>query len=200
MLARELALASLLCTLSGTAALAQDGLPQRKAGLWETSMQMAGGMSSRQCVDAKTDAEMQRKGMAGGGGDSQCKQTSMKRSGGRLEIQTDCISSEGKSRVVSTITGDFQDHYKMDNKMSFDPPRHGKSEARMTIEAKYLGACPADMKPGDIRMASGMTMNPSQGQMPGMPAGMDMNKLRNMSPEELKAMAEQLKKGMPTKP
>jgi hypothetical protein len=207
MIARELALVSLLGMLSCTAAMAEDALPQRKAGLWEGSMQVTGmpvpgGMASRQCVDAKTDAEMQRKGMSGGR-DSQCRQTSIKRSAGQIEIQTDCTSSEGKSHIVSTLTGDFQNRYRMENKMSFDPPRQGMSEAHMTMEAKYMGACPPDMKPGDIRMANGMTMNPAQGQVsgaPGMPAGMDLNKLKSMSPEEMKAMAEQMKKSMAPKP
>ena len=33
------------------------------------------------------------------------------------------------------------------------------AETDMTIEAKWLGACKADQKPGDIIMANGMKMN-----------------------------------------
>ena len=37
----------------------------------------------------------------------------------------------------------------------------------MTIEAKWLGPCKADQKPGDIVMANGMKMNVLE--MPAMP-------------------------------
>jgi hypothetical protein len=68
---------------------------------------------------------------------------------------------------------------------------------RMGMQAKYAGACPADMKPGDIR-TGGMAISPSQpgGAMPGM----DMSKLRNMSPEERKQMMEQMRNAMPKQP
>jgi hypothetical protein len=59
-------------------------------------------------------------------------------------------------------------------------------ETNMTVESKWLGACKADQKPGDIIMANGMKMNindrtpgraggmpPGAGGMPpGMPGGM----------------------------
>jgi hypothetical protein len=32
----------------------------------------------------------------------------------------------------------------------YDPPLAGKGELRSTQDAKWLGACPADMKPGDV--------------------------------------------------
>ena len=196
----------LSCLLSSNTVLADDSLPHRKPGLWEMTMQMpdmpsmpGGGLTSSQCIDEKTDEAMQKKAMSGGerGGET-CRQTSLKRSGNTVDIVADCTSAEGKSHVVSHYTGDMQGSYAGESVVTFDPPRHGRKEMRMGMQAKYAGACPADMKPGDIR-TGGMTMNPSQpgGAMPGMPAGMDMSKLRNMSPEERKQMMEQMRNTMP---
>jgi hypothetical protein len=44
----------------------------------------------------------------------------------------------------------------------------------MTIEAKWLGACAAGPKPGDVTMSNGMTMNvldvqKMRGAQPGRP-------------------------------
>ena len=196
----------LTCLLSSSVVLADDSLPHRKPGLWEMTMQMpdmpsmpGGGLTSSQCIDEKTDEAMQKKAMSGGErGGQTCRQTSLKRSGNTVDIVADCTGAEGKSHVVSHYTGDMQGSYAGESVVSFDPPRHGRKEMRMGMQAKYAGACPADMKPGDIR-TGGMTMNPSQpgGAIPGMPAGMDMSKLRNMSPEERKQMMEQMKNTVP---
>ena len=193
----------LTCLLSSTVVLADDSLPHRKPGLWELTMQMpgmpGGGLKSSECIDEKTDEAMQKKAMSGGerGGET-CRQTSLKRSGNAVDMVADCTSAEGKSHIVSHYTGDMQGSYAGESVVTFDPPRHGRKEMRMGMQAKYAGACPADMKPGDIR-TGGMAMNPSQpgGAIPGMPAGMDMSKLRNMSPEERKQMMEQMKNTVP---
>jgi hypothetical protein len=203
----------LTCLLSSTVVLADDSLPHRKPGLWEVTMQMpgmpdmpgmpgGGGLKSSECIDEKTDEAMQKKAMSGGGRDGEtCRQTSLKRSGNTVDIVADCTSAEGKSHIVSHYTGDMQGSYAGESVVTFDPPRHGRKDMRMGMQAKYAGVCPADMKPGDIR-TGGMTMNPSQSggaipSMPGMPAGMDMSKLRNMSPEERKQMMEQMRNMMP---
>ena len=92
----------------------------------------------------------------------------------------------------------MQGSYGGESVITFDPPRQGRKEMRINLQARYAGACPVDMKPGNVR-AGGMSMNPSQpgSAMPGMPAGVDMSAIRNMSPEELKRMMEQMKSSMP---
>ena len=193
----------LTCLLSSSCVLADDSLPRRKPGLWEVTMQMpdmpGGGLKSSECMDEKTDEALQKKAMSGGerGGET-CRQTSLKRSGNAVDIVADCTGAEGKSHVVSHYAGDMQGSYAGESVVSFDPPRYGRKEVRMALQAKYAGACPADMKPGDTRAAD-MAMNPGQagGSMPGMPAGMDMSKLRNMSPEQRKQLMEQMRSATP---
>ena len=187
--------------MGGSAVLAQDGMPRRKAGLWDIAMQMDGkggagspAMKSQHCVDEKSDEAMQRKAMAGGDGKSDCKQTSMKRIAGGVEITAECKSAEGTTQVHSKVTGDMASNYTVDNTMTFNPPRHGMSEAHMTMKASYGGACPAGLVPGEVRVG-GMNFNPAQGGK-GAPGGMpiDIEKLKNMTPEERARFAEEMKK------
>jgi hypothetical protein len=192
---------AVLLALGAGAAQAEEGMPRRKAGLWEIAMQMDGkagapampNMKSQQCVDEKSDEAMQRKAMAGGDGKSECKQTSMKRISGGVEITAECKSAEGTTSVLSKVTGDMASSYTIDNTMTFTPPRHGMSTAHMTMKASYGGACPAGMAPGEIRVG-GMSFNPSQGGKGGAGMPVDIEKLKNMSPEERAKFAEEMKK------
>lgn len=164
------------------AALAQD-LPARKAGLWEmqTQMQgMPGGMGMRHCVDAKTDADLQRRAMAGEEGEK-CTQKSFRRTGAGFEMEAECVSAQGKTFVKSVASGDFNANYSVDSKARFEPPRHGMREASMKMSARHLGACPAGMAPGQVRM---------MGMAGGAP---DM---KGMSPEQMQKMAEEMQKAM----
>jgi hypothetical protein len=69
----------------------------------------------------------------------------------------------------------------------YDPPQSGLTDSTMRVASRYLGACPADMKPGETRM-------------PGVAAGKggrggvttDVGKIRAMSPKERERWAEQL--------
>jgi hypothetical protein len=65
---------------------------------------------------------------------------------------------------------------------------------RMGLQARYTGARPTDMKPGEIG-TGGHEMSPSQPG--GAMSGVDMSKLRSMSPEERKRMVAQMKSTMP---
>lgn len=194
--------------MAGTVAVAQEGLPKRKPGLWEMAMQMDGApagmpqMKTQQCVDAASDEAMQRRGMAGGDGQSECKQTSIKRIAGGVEVAAECTGKDGKTSVVSKVTGDMNASYIADSTMKFTPPRHGMSQMHMVVKSTYAGACPAGMKPGEVRVG-GMSFNPATQGGPagaggaGAPAGqgaIDPNAIRNMSPEERAKFIEQMKK------
>jgi hypothetical protein len=60
----------------------------------------------------------------------------------------------GKPSTRGTITFTNENAYKMEmHRIS------GTDDSAMTIDAKYLGSCPADMKPGDVIMPDGTKMN-----------------------------------------
>ena len=145
---------SIACDL---AVAASSDRPTRKSGLWEMKMsggQMPGGMTIQQCVDQKSDdiSKMQ-------GAKSRCTKNVVHREGDKIVAESVC-RVEGTTATTRTVfTGKFDSAYKAEIRSTYDPPMHGMRESSSTIEAKWLGACLAGQKPGDI-------------VMPGMPAGM----------------------------
>jgi hypothetical protein len=145
---------------AATAVLAVD-LPARKPGLWEVTLHMASGnmppRGMKFCTDAETDAALYKLGMNAAQG--VCSRHDIQRSGNIVTIDSECQMGDTKmtSRAVMTFTGDSA--YHTDIQSHFDPPMMGRNGSSMTQEAKWAGACPADMKPGDMIGPNGMKMN-----------------------------------------
>ena len=160
---RQLALlgSAIGLVLSAGTAAAVD-LPIRKPGLWEMKMVRTGGpmpdMTMQHCTDETTDKEMST--AASPMAKQVCsKQDIQKTATGYV---SDSICGVAGVNVTShaEITGDFNSAYsvKSTSRTEGGPsgvPRDGTT----TIEAKWLGACKADQKPGDIMMPGGMKMN-----------------------------------------
>ena len=47
----------------------------------------------------------------------------------------------------------------MDSTSTYQPPFMGKSDGKAVIDAKWVGPCKADQKPGDMVMPGGVKMN-----------------------------------------
>ncbi|MFO1111467.1 MAG: DUF3617 family protein [Bradyrhizobium sp.] len=149
-------------------------LPVRKAGLWEMKMVRAGGsmpeMTMQHCTDATTDKQMSTSFSPGK--ETCAKQDIQKTATGYV---SDSVCSVANMTITShaEITGDFNSAYtvKSTSRTEGGPsgvPRDGTT----TIEAKWLGACKADQKPGDIVMPGGVKMNI-----------LDLEKLKAMMPK-----------------
>ena len=144
-------------------AAAQD-IPKRKSGLWEVNMGTAasgkgGGMGTiTQCVDAAKD-DMGRQMGQEMSKEHKCIQTNMQRTPGGLSFDSTCEIGATKSKSKTVITGDFASAYKVQIHASYDPPLAGRAESTTTMEARYLGACKAGQRPGDMVMPGGMTIN-----------------------------------------
>jgi hypothetical protein len=153
-------------------------MPVRKAGLWE--MKVVGGssviarrgqrdvdktstsptpdMTMQHCTDETTDKEM-----------STAFSPMSKEVCSKQEIQktatgyvTDSVCSVGGMTMTShsDITGDFSSAYTIRSTSHSEPGLSGvPRDNTMTIEAKWLGACKADQKPGDIVMPGGLKIN-----------------------------------------
>jgi hypothetical protein len=169
-------LAGLLCAAP---ALALD-LPTRKAGLWDIKMTMEGRsmppMGVQQCVDAATDKQMNSIG--GNMRQEQCSKQDMQKVGSTIVVDSVCKVGQATVTTHAVITGDFNSAYtvkvtsKRDGAVGPGMPAEGSTN--MTIEAKWLSACKADQKPGDMIMANGQKINirdmPNmQGPPPGTP-------------------------------
>lgn len=136
-------------------------LPVRKAGLWE--MKVLGGgstpeMTMQQCTDETTDKDM-----------STAMSPMTKEICSRQDIQktatgyvTDSVCGIAGMSIKShaEITGDFNSAYTVKStSRSEGGPAGAARDSATTIEAKWLGACKADQKAGDIMMPGGMKMN-----------------------------------------
>jgi hypothetical protein len=152
---------SLLALLPALEARAAE-MPVRKAGLWEMKMARTGSplpeMTMQHCTDETTDKEMST-GLA----------PTSKEICSRHDIQqtatgyvTDSVCSAAGISVTShsDITGDFNSAYTVKTTShSQGGPAALPRDATTTIEAKWLGACKADQKPGDIVMPGGFKIN-----------------------------------------
>jgi len=144
--------------------LVQADLPKRKPGLWEikmtTSMGPGGPSVSQHCIDAKTDDLMQQR--AQGMDKKACSKNSVRREGGKVIAESVCKFGETTATTKVVFSGDYSSQYRGDIHSTYSPPMMGTKESRSTLEAKWLGACKAGQKPGDIIM-------------PGMPGGGKFN-------------------------
>jgi hypothetical protein len=158
---RELAAWGLgLCLLAPISAdyARADDLPIRKAGLWEIKMARTGSplpeMTMQHCTDETTDKDMNN--MVSPMAKQICsKQDIQKTATGYL---TDSLCSVGGVSIAShsEINGDFNSAYTVTTTSHSDLGSKGTPRDTVTkIEAKWLGACKPDQKPGDIVMPGG---------------------------------------------
>jgi hypothetical protein len=152
-----LVLAAWPCTGAGAVEL-----PIRKAGLWEMKIVKTGSsapdMSMQHCTDASTDKDM-----------SNSVSPMVKQVCSKQDVQktatgyvSDSVCSVAGISVTShaEIVGDFNSAYTIKTTAHRDGgPASMPRDTTTTIEAKWLGECKADQKPGDIVMPGGFKMN-----------------------------------------
>lgn len=146
-----------LALLIPTLAAAQ--VPMRRDGLWEMTMQMSAPvamtMTSKQCTDAsqeKAGAMFRNNSPNAGGVD--CKAgVPLPAAGGGWSYSSTCTMHNMTMSTSGTVRGDFRTGYHMDSTTRMSPaPMPQMAQTHMIIDAKWLGPCPADMKPGDMEM------------------------------------------------
>ena len=156
-------LAALLALAVGsvgpTAAHAVD-YPTRKAGLWELTMTMAAGrtMTMSQCTDATTDKDM----IASGNPSTQqtCARTNLQKTATGYASDSTCKFGEMTTTSHSEISGDFNAAYTVKVTSHRTGSTAGvPADTTMTMDAKWMGPCKADQRPGDMMMPGGFKMN-----------------------------------------
>jgi hypothetical protein len=151
----------LLMIAPGGRARAMD-LPIRKAGLWDIKMVRTSSqlpeMTMQHCTDESIDKEMSN--LASPMAKQICsKQDIQKTATGYV---SDSVCSVGGVSVSShsEISGDFNSAYTVTTTSHSDLGSKGTPhDTVMKIEAKWLGACKPDQKPGDIVMPGGFKLN-----------------------------------------
>jgi hypothetical protein len=150
-------------------------MPIRKAGLWEMKVVRTGSptpeMTMQHCTDESTDKEMSTtfSPMA----KEMCsKQDVQKTATGYV---SDSICKVGAMSITShsDIVGDLNSGYTVKSTSHHEGgPASVPADSTTTVEAKWLGACKPDQKPGDIVLPGGMKMNVK-----------DMEKLKALMPK-----------------
>ena len=172
---RQLVFLSLAaCLLPALDAVAVE-LPVRKAGLWEMKMLRTGApapeLTMQHCTDETTDKAMSSS-FSPASKDMCSKQDTQKTATGYV---TDSVCNIAGVTMTShsEIVGDLNSAY------TVKATSHTKSgpagiprDTATTIEAKWLGTCKGDQKPGDIMMPGGVKMNIK-----------DMEKLKGLLPK-----------------
>ncbi|WP_407158927.1 DUF3617 domain-containing protein [Bradyrhizobium sp. STM 3557] len=151
-----------LLALSAHGAFAVE-LPTRKPGLWEMKMARTGSqmpdMTMQHCTDATIDKEMNSNvaPMA----KQMCSKQDLQQTANGYVADFVCTIGGINSTGHTEIVGDFNSAYVVKTTSHFEGGKAGAParDTTMTIEAKWLGACKPDQKPGDIVMPGGMKMN-----------------------------------------
>jgi Protein of unknown function (DUF3617) len=136
-------------------------LPKRKSGLWE--MTMSGDQTNGQpqtvttCVEMKTDSGFTSS--LGGKTPKNCKQPTIKKTGGTIVVTSACKFSDSNVTTVAIISGDMNSAYKIERTSTYNPPNKGRKESKQTINAKWLSACKAGQRAGDMIMPDGTKIN-----------------------------------------
>ena len=135
-------------------------MPRLKAGLWGMSTlqpqaQDKPAQAMKFCADDATQKEMME--FSQGMQRQLCSRYDVRNEGGRFITESQCKfgATIATSRSVSTFSGDSA--YRTEVRVAYDPPHAGQKETVLSLEGKYLGACPAGMMPGDIEYAGKRT-------------------------------------------
>jgi hypothetical protein len=134
-----------------------DELPVRKAGLWEIKMSGGAGASTRQCITSAVEKEMWEMAISGG---MDCSKMDIRKTASGYVIDAACKIGEMMSVTSRTeFTGDFNSAYTMKQTGRVETKGHGPQDTSVAIQAKWLGACPPDWKPGDTELPGGSKIN-----------------------------------------
>ena len=163
--------AALFLVLIFTAALVQAQAPapespKRKSGLWEIKNVRSEDKAwvVKMCVDQATDDALLH--LNGPARKESCKADKVQRSGDQTTVDAVCTQSRSTATTHAVITGKFDSAYKVETKSTYDPPLRGKAEGTTTLEARWLGPCGADQKPGDVVLDDGRKVSMSD-RVPG---------------------------------
>ncbi|MGZ3351758.1 MAG: DUF3617 domain-containing protein [Xanthobacteraceae bacterium] len=137
-------------------------MPVRKAGLWELKMVRTGSplpeMTMQHCTDETTDKAMTA--AASPMSKEVCSKNDIQKTATGYVSDSECSVAGMSMKSHSEITGDFNSAYTVNTTSHSERgPAGSPHDTTMTIEAKWLGACKPDQKPGDIVMPGGFKMN-----------------------------------------
>ena len=151
---------ALLALLPAEAAAA-DPLPIRKAGLWEIKMVRTGSpipdITMQHCTDETADKDMN--GMVSPMAQQMCSKQDIRKTATGYVSDTICNVAGRSVTSHSEVIGDFNSSYTVTTVSHSEGGPAGVRDTTSKIEAKWVGACKPDQKPGDIVMPGGRKIN-----------------------------------------
>jgi hypothetical protein len=136
-------------------------LPLRKPGLWQMKVVRTGSLpetTMQHCTDATTDKDMAT--AFSPIADEVCSKREIRQTATGYTSDAVCKIADFSMTSHSEITGDFNSAYTVKTTTHSERAVPGlPKDTTATIEAKWLGACKADQKPGDIVMPGGFKLN-----------------------------------------
>jgi Protein of unknown function (DUF3617) len=168
-------LAACVLALLPAAKAGAGELPIRKAGLWEMKIIKTGStlpaMTMQHCTDETTDKEMST--AFAPMSKEICSKKDVEQTAAGYTSDSVCSVAGVSMTSHADISGDFNSAYTVKTTSHREGgPAALPTDATTTIEAKWLGACKADQKPGDIVMPGGFKLNIK-----------DAEKLKNLLPK-----------------
>jgi Protein of unknown function (DUF3617) len=152
------------CLLAGLSAPDADAveLPLRKPGLWELEIARSGSpmpaMTMQHCTDETTDKAMSTAFQPMS--KEICSKHDVQQTATGYVSDSVCNLAGVAMTSHSDITGDFNSAYTVKTTAhSEHGPPGMPTDSTTTIEAKWLGACKPNQKPGDIVMPGGFKVN-----------------------------------------
>ena len=135
--------------------------PKRKSGLWEietASTAHTGATPKAQiCIDQKSDDALNEIGT--GMSKQMCSKSDVRREGDAIVSDSVCKFGATNITTHSVVTGRFDSAYKVDTRSTYEPPMNGRKENAAVIQARWIGPCKADQKPGDMILPNGVKFN-----------------------------------------
>jgi len=138
-----------------------DQLPIRKAGLWDIKMVRSGSpmpaITMQHCTDETTDRAMN--GMASPMAQQNCSKQDIRKTATGYASDSVCTVAGRTITAHSEVAGDFNSAYTVTTVSHSEGGPAGARDVTSRIEAKWIGACKADQKPGDVVTPDGRKVN-----------------------------------------
>jgi hypothetical protein len=148
------------------AAATEQTFPKRKVGLWtvkSVGLEQAGMPPTQYCVGEATDNATQhldrKPGVLGS-----CTLGAFKPAQGGWLAESICKDSKTTIKSQAVLTGDLNLEYRIDTVVTYLPPISGTRKTDQdSLVAKFVGACSASQKPGDLVVPGMGTLNLNDG-------------------------------------
>jgi hypothetical protein len=86
-------------------------------------------------------------------------QNEFRKEGKRFVHESDC-TMDGMRIISKTVfSGDFSSKYYAETTTKFEDANKGMTEQNAVMNARWVGPCEADQKPGDVIVSDGLKIN-----------------------------------------